>query len=841
MKYIKSLIQNLMGNEARSAAVSAPASRPAVSGADRRPAGPDSKQQFDAALELHRGGRLEEARALYLAILEAEPDRHDCLQLLGVTYSQSDEHERAVGFIDRAIERCPDNANYHSNRAVALQRLGRQEAALAGFETALSLQANHPAATIGRGNALLELGRWEDAAASYRVALAGRPDHAEALGNLGVALKALGQADAALAAFEQAIALKPEHADAWSNRGAALNEGDRLEPALASLDRALALQPDHVDAAFNSAVALQKGRHLGAALVAYELGLALRPDHAEAWLNRSAALLGLRRFDEALRSSERARLLQPESAEAFANRGNILLELWQPEAAVAAYVVAIMLKPDFVEAYVNLGMALQDLKGLALAVRYFSRADRLAPEHEFLPGKLLHAKMRLCDWSDLGPLLKRVTAGVAAGKPVISPFPLLSLTDDVALHRRCAEIWERTRRRPVRPAPLPRYRPPGERIRIGYYSADFQNHATSYLMAGLFEAHDKTMFELFAFSFGPNVQDAMRQRVSAAFDHFIEVGHLSDREVAQMSRELGIDIAVDLKGFTKDARSGIFAERCAPLQVSYLGYPGTMGADYIDYLIADEAVLPTTEHQHYAEKIVYLPNSYQPNDNTRPKPRPRYKRSSFGLPEKGFVFSCFNNSYKITPIMFACWMRILRQVPGSVLWLFEANADVSGYLRAEAEKHGVARSRLVFAGPLPLSEHLDRSGLADLFLDTLPYNGHTTASDALCAGVPVLTCLRQSFASRVAASLLNAVGLPEMIVPNLQIYERMAVQLAGDPAWLNGIRARLRINLPTRPLFNTVATTRALEAAYQAMLGRQSEGLPPEAITIFLPEKSPAP
>ena len=836
MKYIKSLIQSLKGSSGRDtdrAGAVAPA-------AGSRPAGPDTQQQVDRALALHRAGQLAEARALYFAILERAPERHDCLQLLGVIHSQLDDHERAIEFIDRAIGHCPDNANYHSNRAVALQRLGRHAAALADFDQALSLQADHAAAMIGRGNALLGLERWEEAAASFRRALASRPDHAEALGNLGVALKAQGQLDAALAAFGQAITLKPDQADAWSNLGAVLHEIDRLEPALASLDRALTVQPNHADAALNRAVALQKGRRLAAAVAAYEQVLALRPDHAEAWLNRGAALLGLRRFDEALTNSLRVLVLQPESAEAYANRGNVLLELWQPEAAAASYAVALILKPDFVEAYVNLAMALQDLKGLALAVRYFQRAFRLAPDHEFLAGKLLHAKMRLCDWSDLAPLLRHVTDGVAAGKPVISPFPLLSLTGDVTLHRRCAEIWEQTRQRPVRTAPVPRPLQPGDRVRIGYYSADFQNHATSYLMAGLFEAHDKTKFELFAFSFGPNVQDAMRQRVSAAFEHFIEVGHLSDREVAQMSRELGIDIAVDLKGFTKDARSGIFAERCAPLQVSYLGYPGTMGVDYIDYLIADETVLPLTEHQHYAEKIVYLPNSYQPNDNARPKPRPRYKRSSFGLPEKGFVFSCFNNSYKITPIMFAAWMRILRQVPGSVLWLFEANADVSGYLRAEAEKQGVARSRLVFAGPLPLAEHLDRSGLADLFLDTVPYNGHTTASDALCAGVPVLTCVGRSFASRVAASLLKAVGLPELITTSLPHYERLAVLLANDPAWRNGIRARLRINLATRPLFDTVGSTRALEAAYLAMLGRQSAGMPPDAITIFLPEGAAA-
>ncbi|MBY0510423.1 MAG: hypothetical protein K2P94_09740, partial [Rhodospirillaceae bacterium] len=370
------------------------------------------------------------------------------------------------------------------------------------------------------------------------------------------------------------------------------------------------------------------------------------------------------------------------------------------------------------------------------------------------------------------------------------------------------------------------------KIRIGYYSADFYAHATSYLMAGLFELHDRTAFEITAFSFGPDTQDAMQHRVTAAFDRFIDVRATSDAGVAALSRELRIDIAVDLKGYTQGDRMNIFAERAAPVQANFLGYPGTVGAPWMDYIIADAVVLPEAHRAHYAEKVVTLPGSYQVNDGRRVISARVFTRAELGLPEDGFIFCCFNHSAKILPDVFDIWMRILRSVPGSVLWLLKDYAPAADNLRKEAEKRGVDGARLVFAPRLPLADHLARLRAADLFLDTLPYNAHTTCSDALWAGVPVLTRKGAAFAGRVAASLLTAVGLPELIVATAAEYERLAVTLAADSNRLAQLRRKLAANRATAPLFDTPRFARHLEEAYARMHARHHAGLPPDHITL---------
>jgi predicted O-linked N-acetylglucosamine transferase (SPINDLY family) len=368
---------------------------------------------------------------------------------------------------------------------------------------------------------------------------------------------------------------------------------------------------------------------------------------------------------------------------------------------------------------------------------------------------------------------------------------------------------------------------------VGYFSADFHNHATGYLMAELFELHDKSQFELVGLSFGPIANDEMRQRLEKSFDQFIEVGRKSDVEVARLSRDLNIDIAVDLKGFTQDARTGIFAHRAAPIQLNYLGYPGTLGADYMDYIIADRTLIPLESQSCYTEKVVYLPNSYQVNDRKRLISDRQFTRQELGLPENGFVFCCFNNNYKILPATFEGWMRILKAVEGSVLWLFQVNAWAVDNLKKEAEKQGIAPDRIVFAEWLPLPEHLARHRQADLFLDTFPYNAHTTTSDALWAGLPVLTLMGRSFASRVAASLLNAVGLSELITSTQEKYEALAIELALNPNKLADIKLKLANNRMTTPLFDTLCFTKHLEAAYIEMHGRYHAGLEPDHISIF--------
>lgn len=438
--------------------------------------------------------------------------------------------------------------------------------------------------------------------------------------------------------------------------------------------------------------------------------------------------------------------------------------------------------------------------------------------------------MHICYWDRIDETFHELLGGIDAGKTVSNPFPVLAMPSSLAQQKRCAEIYIQEKFSAVPAASIVENRYSHNKIRLGYFSADFHNHATAYLMAELFERHDRSRFEVIGFSYGASPNNGMRQRLSAAFDRFLDVRNQSDEDIAALARNLEVDIALDLKGFTGDSRTGIFALRPAPIQVNYLGYPGTMGASYIDYLIADPMLIPVEHRQHYSEKIAYLPNSYQVNDTHRRISERPFTRSEAGLPDEGFVFCCFNNNHKITPIVFDIWMEILRQLEGSVLWLLEDNADATRNLHKEAKKRGIAPERIVFAQRMDLPEHLARHRLADLFLDTFPYNAHTTASDALWAGLPVLTCLGETFAGRVAASLLNAIGLPDLITPSPVAYKTLALDLAQHPEKLALIRQQLAGNRITHPLFNAALFTRHIEDAFIQMRERHQASLAPDHI-----------
>ncbi|MBI3903576.1 MAG: tetratricopeptide repeat protein [Nitrosomonadales bacterium] len=658
------------------------------------------------------------------------------------------------------------------------------------------------------------------------------PQDADAYCNLGAALRDLRQNQAALESYDKAIALRPDHANVYYNRGNALQDLKRYQAALESYDKAIALRPGHANTYDNRGNTLRDLKQYQAALKSYDRAIALRPDHANAYNNRGNTLRDLRQHQAALESYEKAIALKPDFADACNNRGALLQDLRQYQAALKSYDKAIALKPDHAEAHSNRGDVLRELKQYPSALKSYDKAIALLPGLDSLRGMRLYTQMHICDWDGLEDRCKKITEKIGDGELAAPPFPLLAMSDSPALQRKAAELYVRDKYPASLALPEIHKHSGHDKIRIGYFSADYHNHATSYLMAELFEIHDKTRFELIAFSFGPSKSDEMRARVAAAFDQFIDVQARSDEEVAQLSRNLEIDIAIDLKGYTQDHRAGIFAARAAPVQVNYLGYPGTMGAPYMDYLIADRTLVPETGTQDYSEKIVYLPNSYQVNDSSRRIADRQYTRAELGLPQTGFVFCCFNNNFKITPDIFDAWMRILGQVENSVLWLFEDNPWVAGNLRGEATRRGIDAERLVFAARMPLPEHLARHRLADLFLDTLPYNAHTTASDALWVGLPVLTCMDATFAGRVAASLLNALHLPELITTSRTEYETLAITLASDPARLGALREKLARNLSATPLFDARLFARHIEAAYIAMYQRCQADLPPEHIYV---------
>jgi predicted O-linked N-acetylglucosamine transferase (SPINDLY family) len=700
---------------------------------------------------------------------------------------------------------------------------------------ASNLPATQAQARFKEGFALHNIGQLAQAQAIYHQALKLQPRHFDSLHMLGVLAGQTNNPTQAVEWISKAIEVNPNIASAYSNLGNALNALKRHQAAIASYDKAIAIKPDYANAYASRGKAWYELKQYQAAVASYDKAIAIKPDHADAYCDRGAALKELKLHQAAIASFDKAMAIKPDHALACCNCGVAWYELKQYQAAIDRYDRAIAIAPDYADAYANRAAALIELKQYQAAVHSYDRAIALRPGYEFLYGRRLHTRMRICDWSDTKNQVTELIQRIQRREKASPPFPVLALSAALPLQRIAAEIHV-NQNHPAR-LELGRIskRSNGEKIRIGYFSADYHNHATAYLMAELFAQHDRSRFELVAFSFGPDMADEMRTRIVAAFDKFIDVRHQSDKEVALLSRRLGVDIAVDLKGFTQDERAGIFAYRAAPLQVNYLGYPGTMGADYMDYLIADKTLIPETSQQHYAEKIAYLPNSYQVNDTQRRISDKVFTREELGLPRSGFVFCCFNNNYKITPSTFDGWMRILNQVEGSILWLIEDNPTAASNLRREAEQRGVNPERLVFANRLPMPDHLARHRAADLFIDTLPYNAHTTASDALWSGLPVLTCSGEAFASRVAASLLTAIDLPELITTTQEEYEALAVELATNPERLKAIKKKLERNRLTTPLFDTKLFTKHIEDAYSQMVERYQANLAPDHIYVGKP------
>lgn len=726
----------------------------------------------------------------------------------------------------------PPLAEVHYLLGNALRQRGDPAAALACYDVALRLGPEPAELANARGIALHATGQLAAAAAAFERAIATRPSFAEAHGNLGNASRELGRHGAALAAFDAALALAPTSAELHNNRGLVLRELDRPTDALACFDAALALRADYPEAHNNQALALHELGRSAEALASLERALHLRPAYADALGNRALVQQALGLLHAALDSCRAALAVAPSSAAAHYNLGNVLSELGRRDAAILAYDAALRLAPDHAQAHYNRANALRDLRRREDAARGYERAYQLQPALAWLAGTRLYTRMQLCDWADEEERVGQLLAAVERGERAAPPFAVLARSDSPRLQHVAARTWAGAQGAATS-APAEVRRPqPGERIRIGYFSADFHEHATAHLIAGLVETHDRARFDVTAFSFGPSTNDAMQGRLRAGFESFLDVRGLSDAALARVARERGIDIAVDLKGFTQEARPGVFAARAAPLQVSYLGYPGTMGADFIDYLVADRVLIPPRSRAHYTERIAFLPHSYQANDRTRPIAARTPARAELGLPARGIVFCCFNNPYKITPRTFAGWMRVLERVPGAVLWLIDDEPATTANLRAAAARSGTDPARLVFAPRLPLAEHLARHRAADLFLDTHPYNAHTTASDALWTGLPLLTRIGESFAARVAASLLSALGLDELIVGTDAEYESTAVRLAHDHELLGELRRRLDSARLVAPLFDTQRFTRHLEDAYAAMHARRLEGLPPADFAV---------
>lgn len=645
------------------------------------------------------------------------------------------------------------------------------------------------------GAALLALGDNPRAETAFRAAIAADPSAHASCNNLAIALRRQGRDAEAEELYREVIARAPTYADARYNLANLLEQSGRDEEAGYFFAQALAIDPSYVDAYYNLGNLNAKMGRRDDAIACYEWAIHLRPEHADAINNMGGELLALDRVNAALECFEKALAITPDNGKALVNRGKALILMNRLPEAVASFRGALALAPSDASARLQ----------------------------------ALFEEAHMCDWRARGEYALTLGADVGA----VQPFASLPFRDDPAhQHQRsracAAHVY------PAKPASLPVPDPSRDgRIRIGYFSADFHNHATLYLMSGLFREHDRGRFEVHLYSYGPErEEDHHRAVLKGQVDAFTEIGSLTDEEVMRRARADNLDIAIDLKGYTRGTRTRMFGHRLAPVQVAHMGYPGTLGHACMDYFVADEVALPESAEAHFSEAIVRLAGSYQANDNQRVIVPDTKGRAGHGLPEQGFVFASFNHTYKISPAEWDIWMRLLSQVDGSVLWLLRSNAWAEANLRREAEARGVDPARLVFAPSLPHAEHLGRLALADLFLDTFAVNAHTTASDALWAGLPVLTLAGRQFAARVAASLVTAAGLPELATTSPGEYEACALALARHPERLAALRQRLAEARMSCALFDTPAYARRFERALEMMHQRHLDGEAPASFFV---------
>jgi len=809
--------------------------RPVTPGAAGAVDPPELALLLDEAVQCHEAGRLPQAEALYRRVLAANPNHAHALHLLGLAAHQSGRTEAAAELIGRAIAINGAVADFHNNLGGVLQLLGRFDRAARAYRRAVALEPGLVEAHYNLGKSEYLRGDREAAIASYRRALALRPDEPELHNNLATALHERGDHAEAETHYRRSLELRPDSAEGHANLAMALYAQVRLDEAIEEYRRALALNPDFAQAHNNLGNALlAQGEH-DAALDHYRRALALNPDAAEGYCNIGFALNEQGNAAEAIGWCEQALACNPGFAEAHNNLANALYACGREDEAIAGYRQAIALKPDLPEPHYSLANALNGQGLIAEAIASVERFVLLRPGFFEARAQLSYLRTQACNWHDYAADAVGLLNLVRQRIPAVNPFMLLSRAGATPADQLLCAQTHGARFAKMKPAFDHPPRPAGRRIRLGYLSQDLREHAIAHLIAELIERHDRAAFEVVAYSYGADDGSDIRRRHAAGFDRFVDICAVSDEDAARRIHEDGIDILLDVNGYSGRPRSRIPALRPAPVQVNYLGYAGTMGVGFIDYIVVDPVIVPADRQTFFTEQLVQLPYCYQPNDTTRPL-APAPSREAAGLPEHGFVFCSFNNSYKINPAVFDIWMRLLRAVPGSVLWLLSANSLVEGNLRREAAARGVAADRLVFAPRLPQAEHLGRHRLADLFLDTFPYTAHTTASDALWAGLPLLTMAGTTFPGRVAAGLLHATGLSELVTASAAEYEAKALQLARDPGRLAQLRYRLAEGRSSIPLFDMARYTHHLETAYRRMWETWQGGKPPAPIAITVDE-----
>lgn len=768
----------------------------------------------------------EEAEHQLKRAVQINPKMVDAYFLLGALSQEQGNLDKAIEHYNKVLELNPGFEDVYQGLCNVLSQKGEIQSAKKVIEQGISINPEVAEFHLILGDLYRHELELEKAADCYRRALSVQPDFAEAHNRLGNVFHDQGNLDMALMCYRRAQEVNPDDADVHNNMGSLFLAREELDKAETCFRKAIALKPDFFEAHINLGQVFAKQGNPDDALKCCSIALALRPDSAEAHHSMGNSLRTQEKMEEAIACFRKALAIKPNFPEAYNDLAAAFMALGRCEEAISCYQQALQFKPDYFTAHSNLGIVFQIQSKLEQALESYRQAIALAPELHDAKLNLLFVSQLLCEWEGLEALgddVRRAVREAPSNKTKhMSPFSFLAIPGSTAPEQKiCAGNWAQTKCQSViglqNRMGFEFKREPKQKLVIGYLSADFKNHPVSHLMARVFELHDRDHFEINAYSYGTDDGTEMRKRLEKAFDRFIDIRALSTRDASKRIFDDGVDILVDLTGYTREGRSAILALHPAPIQVNYLGYPGTMGADFVDYLIADKFVIPPEQQDNYSEKVVRLPDCFMPRDNSyRRLPTPR--RTDCGLPNDGIVFCGFNSSFKITPAMFDIWCRLLKAVPGSVLWLSKSNAHAAANLEREAERRGVTASRIISAPRIEsVEDHLARLQCADLFLDTQPYNAHTTCSDALWMGLPVITCAGDTFPSRVAGSLLTAIGAPELITYNLDDYYNLALEFATDREKREKMRERIVANRDTAPLFDSRQFTQNLEAAFLHM------------------------
>ena len=791
----------------------------------------NAKKFFLDGLEHLSNNRLELAEKSFTSSLEILPDRLSTLTNLIATLIRLNKFKIVADLIENTLHLYPKDevTLFHKSNLLAINK--EYDKSIIILEEIITINPENLEANFNAGLMYLQLSDYESSIQKFNKVIYLSPNHHEAYNNKGVALLSLDRRDEAIIEFNNAIAVNEGFSEAYSNLGNALQDCDQLIDSIIYYKKAISIDPLIPEVHFNLGRALFGINDFQAALSSFNMAISIKHDYVKAHVLHGNVLHKLKDFSGAINSYNKATSFEPNFTEALFNHGVTLQAMNLHDKAIIYYERVITIKPDFIDAYNNCADAYFNMNLLDKAISFYEKGFELCPNYNFLYGNLIHSRMSCCNWKYFDDIYPKLLSLLSDGVLASTPFPILSVIDKPQIHKDIAQSYVNF----VYPQRLdlitPLIQKHSKKIRIGYFSADFRNHPVSYLSAELFELHNRNSFEIIAFSSSPTENNSFRDRLECAFDKFITTYDMSDIEIAKLSRELGIDIAVDLGGHTINNRFGVFSYRSAPIQISYIGYLGTTGASYIDYLVADDNIVPSDFKDKYTEKIVYLP-CYQVNDSQKKPSSKIFTKSDLLIPESGFIFCSFNNAYKITPFTFSIWMRILSAVDGSFICLLADSELIANNLRAEAKARGISSDRLIFVPRIDYRDYLSRFSLFDLFLDTFPYNAGATASDALWAGLPVLTCMGESFASRVAASLLKAIDLPELITHSQQEYEAKAIELATNPVLLKATKDKLAANKLTKPLFDTKLFTKHLESAYSSIHQRHQDGLPPDHIYI---------